>query len=175
MVSLIASVVTMDSFGTHSHRLMRDKHNIKMLEVVFDLFKLDQGRYPTQQEGFEIFRSKGNSDIRNWKQYLKEVPVDSWGNPYLFEVENGNNGEVVKLYSKGPNGVFESGDGDDIVNWEKGYNCEFYKTCRRPSEYIFMVSAILATISLIVILLIAILRVIKYLLKLRNKSTVDLD
>ena len=63
------------------------------------MFKLDQGRYPTKEEGLEILRSNGDSITPNWKQYLKELPVDSWGNSYVYEIEKSDSGEVVKLLS----------------------------------------------------------------------------
>jgi len=76
-----------------------------------ELFNLDYSRYPTPAEGLNALVNPP----RGGDPYLKNLPVDPWGNEYLYI----NPGEVNKgqpdVRSKGPDGVpFTE---DDIGNW----------------------------------------------------------
>src|SRR3989338_7083081 len=80
-----------------------------------DLYELDNGAYPTAEEGLNALLAKPQN-APNWKgPYLKKRPVDPWGNPYVYR-SPGTHGTDYDLYSYGRNGV--EGGGDDITNWE---------------------------------------------------------
>lgn len=88
------------------------------IAIALDLFELDNGRYPSTDEGIKALRSApGNAP--NWKgPYLrKKVPLDPWRNAYLYSSPGANNPEDYDLYSYGPDG--SEGGGDDIVNWDE--------------------------------------------------------
>jgi general secretion pathway protein G len=93
------------------------KLQIEHISAALDLFLLDVGRYPTQDEGLAALGDPG-SDLKNWNgPYLKKktVPNDPWDNPYLYRVP-GENGPY-DLYSFGADNA-EGGDGEnqDIRN-----------------------------------------------------------
>lgn len=87
------------------------------LSAAIDLFELDNGRYPTIEEGLAALR-KAPTGARHWKgPYLKRpVPLDPWGNPYVYRSPGQHNREDYDLFAYGPDGV-EGGE-DDITNWK---------------------------------------------------------
>jgi len=93
---------------------------IKSLEEALGLFKLDNGFYPTTEQGLQALVSKPTSG-RNAAKYraggdIKKVPLDPWENAYLY-LSPGVHGDF-DLISYGPDGE-TGGEGDDadIENW----------------------------------------------------------
>ncbi len=90
---------------------------IDALGKAIDQFRLDVGRYPTTEEGLAILISKP-VNLPKWDgPYLtKNVPVDPWGNPYVYKAP-GTHGDY-DLISYGKDGR-TGGDGEnaDITNW----------------------------------------------------------
>ena len=89
------------------------------LGAALDLFYLENGRYPTTQEGLTALVQKP-ADLDNWNgPYLKKkmIPKDPWEHDYQYQ-SPGQNGEY-DLYSHGadnaPGGEKEN---RDIVSWE---------------------------------------------------------
>lgn len=95
---------------------------IRALEQALDLYKLDNGFYPTTEQGLEALVSKpsGMPEPMNYRKdgYMKKVPVDPWGRPYVYR-SPGEHGET-DILSFGPDGA-EGGEEDDrdITNWEQ--------------------------------------------------------
>lgn len=89
------------------------------IAVALDLYELDNGRFPTTEQGLEALRTKPASfpAPRNWNgPYLKRAPIDSWGNPYQYRYPSTRKDVDYELYSLGPDGVESS---DDIGNWQE--------------------------------------------------------
>lgn len=61
---------------------------IKNLSTALDLFLIDVGRYPTQQEGLEALVTNPGALERWHGPYLKatSVPLDPWGRAYQYRV-----------------------------------------------------------------------------------------
>ncbi|MEW6117913.1 MAG: type II secretion system major pseudopilin GspG [Nitrospirota bacterium] len=94
------------------------KAQIELLGQALDQYRLDVGDYPTTQQGLSALQT--NPGVERWEgPYLKkkEVPVDPWGRPYIYQ-SPGEHGEY-DLYSYGRDGR-QGGEGEDkdIVNWE---------------------------------------------------------
>lgn len=86
------------------------------VSVALDLFELDNGHYPSTEEGLSALREKPAS-ATNWKgPYIKRKPVDPWGNQYAYASPGKHNSDY-DIYSYGPDGA--EGGGDDITNWDK--------------------------------------------------------
>ena len=85
-----------------------------------DTYFVDAGRYPSSEEGLQALRSKPAS-TQLWKgPYLKkEIPMDPWGNPYIYRTPGRNGGYEIQSY--GADGK-EGGEGDnaDVVSWDSG-------------------------------------------------------
>jgi len=83
-----------------------DTANIEMksLGTALDLFMIDTGRYPTQQEGLAGLVSN-TDNLPTWHgPYLKSnsVPLDPWGHPYQYRMP-GQHGDY-DLFTLGPDG-----------------------------------------------------------------------
>lgn len=94
------------------------KIQIQNLAQALDLFRLDNGRYPTQDEGLKALVAKPANAPRWAGPYVKgnEVPADPWGKPYLYELPS-KRGLAYDLYSLGADGT-RGGDGEnaDVFN-----------------------------------------------------------
>ncbi|MEX0607059.1 MAG: type II secretion system major pseudopilin GspG [Halofilum sp. (in: g-proteobacteria)] len=100
-------------------RTAKVEQDIRAIESALDLYKLDNFNYPTTDQGLEALVSKpGGTDLRNYKDggYLRELPVDPWGNQYQY-MSPGQHGEV-DVFSLGADGA-PGGDGNnaDVGNW----------------------------------------------------------
>jgi general secretion pathway protein G len=85
-------------------RIVKAKQDITAIQSAADLYKLDNGNYPTTDQGLQALVSKPTSDPipRNWKSdgYLQKLPVDPWGQDYQYVNDN----EKLKIFSYGPKG-----------------------------------------------------------------------
>jgi len=93
------------------------KSQISEFESMLDTFKLDVGRYPTNEEGLQALRVKP-ANAPNWDgpYSKKDLPLDPWGRAYVYRFP-GTHGDFDVL-SYGADGQ-EGGDGDnaDITSW----------------------------------------------------------
>jgi len=95
------------------------KTDIASLMNALKLYKLDNGRYPTSDQGLDALVNKpttGNVSS-NWKPELDQLKKDPWGNPYLY-ANPGAHGEI-DVFSYGADGQ-AGGDGTDadIGSWQ---------------------------------------------------------
>ncbi len=94
---------------------------IAQLEQVLGLFQLDNGFYPTTDQGLEALVKAPTMppEPLNYKSggYMKKMPKDAWGRSFVYECP-GQHGDF-DIYSYGPDGQ-EGGEGKnaDITNWE---------------------------------------------------------
>lgn len=91
---------------------------IENFATALDSFFIDLGRHPTTQEGLAVLRAKPDGGEK-WKgPYLKkEIPVDPWGNPYVYLSPGRNGGyEIVSWGADGREGGED--DNADITSWE---------------------------------------------------------
>ena len=87
------------------------KIQISDLDKSLELYKLDVGRYPSDQEGLDALVKKPAS-ANGWNgPYLKKgLPNDPWGRPYLYK-NPGRHGSP-DVYSLGADGK-AGGEGED--------------------------------------------------------------
>lgn len=119
IISLLAALVAPRFFGQEKKAKQRGaKGQIALLESAVDTYRLDIGRYPTTEQGLEALRERPDG-IDKWDgPYLrKELPLDPWGNPYLYESPS-EHGEYA-IISYGADGK-PGGEGIDmdIVSWK---------------------------------------------------------
>lgn len=168
IVSAIISVVTTSSLDVHSSRRGHSINDIRVLEISVDLFRLDNKRYPTNDEGLHILSYKTSDNLQKWKQYMREIPQDSWGEPYIYELNS--SGTDFLVYSSGPNRILESGLGDDIIGGEKEYACELYSECTKFSEYVWFGATISALISLLLLIVSSCYYLARFVLRVLKKN-----
>ena len=102
---------------------MKGKIQIESLETALKLYKLDNGAYPTTEQGLQaLVEAPETGNVpKNWKSggYLEKgkVPKDPWGNDFIY-LSPGVNGEY-DITSYGADGVPEGeGEDKDINSWE---------------------------------------------------------
>ena len=75
-----------------------------------DLYRLEFGHYPSSSEGFDALVNPPRGE-----PYMDKVPVDSWGNEFLYVYPGEKNRKKPDIRSKGDDGVENTED--DIGNW----------------------------------------------------------
>lgn len=122
VLGLLAGVVGTQVFGrVGESRSQTARTQIEQFGVALDLYRLDNGRYPTTDQGLQALRERPTTppEPRAWKgPYLKkQVPVDPWGNAYIFRAP-GEHGDY-DLSSLGAD-AREGGEGEDadVVSWK---------------------------------------------------------
>jgi general secretion pathway protein G len=94
--------------------------DIKGIEEALNLYKLDNGIYPTTEQGLEALVKKPDTVPLplKWKDggYLSRVPQDPWGRPYRY-LSPGEHGDF-DVYSFGADGE-PGGEGKDadVQSW----------------------------------------------------------
>lgn len=91
---------------------------IKDLESAAEMFKLDIGRFPSEQEGLPALVTQP-SGVAGWNgPYLRKgLPADPWGNPYRYR-SPGQNGDVDIYTLGGDNAPGGEGENADVGNWQ---------------------------------------------------------
>ena len=116
---LAAAVIPRLAGRTQQARISTAKMDIfGNISVALDLYELDNGSYPSSDQGLKALMAKpGSTPVpTNWNgPYLKKRPIDPWGNEYKYACP-GTHSNDYDLYSAGPEGV--EGSEDDINNWE---------------------------------------------------------
>lgn len=99
-------------------RVVKAKQDILAIQNALDLYKLDNGFYPSTDQGLQALVVKPTTDPipSSWKQYLNAVPKDPWSHDYLY-LNPGEHGDV-DIYSLGADNK-SGGEGihQDIGNW----------------------------------------------------------
>ena len=99
------------------------KNQLDVFELALDNYKLDNGRYPTTEQGLEalIYEPTLPPIPDKWRgPYLekKEIPDDPWGNKYHYRCPGQHNNHSYDLWSYGAdNKPGGSGDNADVTNW----------------------------------------------------------
>ncbi len=94
---------------------------IRSFEGALGMFKLDNGFFPSTEQGLQSLVEKPNVGRipAKYKEggYIKKIPLDPWSQPYLY-ISPGVHGDY-DLFSYGPDGE-SGGEGEnaDIANWD---------------------------------------------------------
>jgi len=85
------------------------------IATALKLYELDNGNYPTTQEGLNALLAKPSSAI-NWNgPYLERDPIDPWGKIYQYISPGTKRPQSYDLFSVGKDG--QPGTPDDVANW----------------------------------------------------------
>lgn len=105
IIGMIAGLVGPRVLGYLSgSKIKAARVQIEALYSAVDLFYLDNGRYPTSNEGLTALVKKPSA-AQQWNgPYVKtgDLPKDPWGNPYLYKIPG--KGEPFSIISTGPEG-----------------------------------------------------------------------
>jgi len=120
IIGLLVSLVGPKFFGqVDKAKEQTVKAQLQMISSALDSFRLDTGRYPTNEEGLKILWQKESNIAGFTGMYLpKPLKNDSWGNPYIY-LNTNSEGFDYTLKSYGADGK-EGGDkkNKDFSVWE---------------------------------------------------------
>ena len=124
VLGLLAGLVAPRIIGRVSEaKTATARTQIELLGVALDNYRLDNGYYPTTEQGLAALRTRPTSEPqpRNWRgPYLrKDVPNDPWDRPYLYRSPGEVNTGSYDLLTLGQDGQPGGEDEDtDITSWE---------------------------------------------------------
>lgn len=89
---------------------------IQAFDQALDQYRLDTGHYPKTEEGLDVLLTSPSNEPKWNGPYLKkQVPLDPWGNPYLYRKPG--QAKEFDLTSYGPDGKLSGKDENaDITN-----------------------------------------------------------
>ena len=121
IIGLLAAVIVPNVIhNVDTARVTKVKQDIQGLETALALFRLDNAKYPTTEQGLTaLVQRPTDPSISHWREggYLDRVSKDPWGNEYHYEYP-GTHGKHYDLYSLGADAQ-PGGEGADadIGNW----------------------------------------------------------
>ena len=100
-------------------RVVAARNDVRAIEAALNLYRLDNGVYPSTEQGLQALVQKPASGNvpRNWtRPYLDRLPKDPWQNDYQY-LSPGLHGEI-DVWSQGSDGQ-PGGEGyaADIGTW----------------------------------------------------------
>jgi general secretion pathway protein G len=118
---LAAIVVPKFSGRTEQARRTAAVSQIATFGTALDAYEVDMGSYPQGRNGLEALVQQPREGS-GWRgPYLqKAIPLDPWGNAYVYESPGKQNPSGYDLYSVGPDG--RAGTDDDVTNWQPARN-----------------------------------------------------
>ena len=121
IISLLTTFVVINVLPAQDKALVQKaKGDIRILEQALEMYRLDMFDYPEQDAGLEALKAmpSGVDEARYRKGgYIKLLPNDPWGRPYIYRYP-GENGvyDILSYGSDGEPGGEEQAA--DIVSWE---------------------------------------------------------
>lgn len=118
ILGLLASLILPNVLGSADQaNRQKARTDIIALENALAQYRLDNGVFPTTEQGLEALIQEPNvqPSPRNYRRggYIQRLPADPWGSEYLL-LSPGENGDI-DIFSAGPDG--QTGTEDDIGNW----------------------------------------------------------
>lgn len=100
-------------------RVTAAKTDIANLVQALKLYKLDNQRFPTSEQGLQALVAKPTSGPvpGNWRPYLDKLPADPWARPYMY-MNPGVKGEVDVLSFGADGQAGGEGKDADIGSWQ---------------------------------------------------------
>ncbi len=101
-------------------RLVKVKQDITAIENALSLYKLDNGIYPSTEQGLKALVSAPTTDPipQNYANggYLKEAPMDPWGQAYQY-LQPGKHGDI-DVFTIDPNRTLPNSNEHVVIgNW----------------------------------------------------------
>ena len=117
ILALLATVVAPNVLSNRDKAMgQKARADIGVLEQAIEMYRMDNFRYPTTDEGLGILLKEKVDSVEG---YIKRLPNDPWGRSYSY-LHPGKQG-TFDIYSLGLDGV-PGGEGlsQDIGNWDAG-------------------------------------------------------
>lgn len=100
-------------------RAIAAQQDIRSLMNALKLYKLDNRRYPTSEQGLAalVARPAAQPVPEQWRPYLDKMPVDPWGTPYQY-LNPGLRGEIDVMSFGADGKAGGEGSDADIGSWD---------------------------------------------------------
>lgn len=115
ILGLIAALVVPRITGrVDEAKVEATKIQMKAVKDALEQYKLDNGIYPTTEQGIKALVEKPQIPPlpNRWRQYLDKIPQDAWGRDFLYLSPGINH--PYELRSLGPDGKEDTEDDIDI-------------------------------------------------------------
>jgi general secretion pathway protein G len=118
ILGIMAAIIVPNIIGrTEDAKIVKVKQDIVALENALEMYRLDNGFYPSTDQGLEALVRKPESDPipKNWRDggYIKQLQDDPWAQPYQYL--NPGEHKEIDIFSKGKPG--KQGEDNEIGNW----------------------------------------------------------
>lgn len=122
IIGMLAALVVPKVLGrTDDARITAAKQDIATLAQALKLYRLDNRRYPSSEQGLSALIAKPSvAPIPdNWKSggYIEKLPNDPWSHPYQY-LNPGVHGEIDVFSLGADNKPGGEGNDADIGNWQ---------------------------------------------------------
>lgn len=109
----VATVEVQGFFRAYNeeYRTERTRNDLRKIAVQLRIYQSDNGSLPTREQGIGalVNNPTGVPTPNNWRQLLQRIPLDPWGEPYVYRPD----GNEFQIASKGRDR--EEGNEDDLV------------------------------------------------------------
>ena len=125
IIAVLASFVAPNVFRhVDTAKNVAAQAQISTLGAALDAYRLDNGRYPTTEQGLAALWQAPSMDPRpsNWRgPYLRQPPpADPWGAPYVYRAPGDHVANGFDLSAMGSDGATGgTGEAADITNWKQ--------------------------------------------------------
>lgn len=111
IIGILGAIIVPNLLGRPDQaRITAAQSDIRSLANALDIYRLDNFRYPSTDQGLEALTSKpaGFPEPKGYNPdgYIRKLPTDPWGSPYVYERTT----EGFSLFSVGGDGA-EGGEG----------------------------------------------------------------
>ncbi len=95
------------------------KTDVNNIMQALKLYKLDNQRYPTVDQGLQALMTKPTTGAipSNWKPYLEKLPNDPWGRQYQY-LNPGIKGEIDVMSFGADGQAGGEGKNADVGSWQ---------------------------------------------------------
>ncbi|MDJ0920792.1 MAG: type II secretion system major pseudopilin GspG [Henriciella sp.] len=123
IIGLLSTAVLINIGGVVGQsRETKARADIQTLSNALEQYSLDMFDYPSEQQGLEALVTAPDdvSEATTYRTggYIAKLPLDPWGQAYVYERPGDKSGRAFDLYSLGADGA-EGGEelNADIGNW----------------------------------------------------------
>jgi general secretion pathway protein G len=102
---LVGSAIYMLVGNIDVAKEQRVDSDVEAISMQLRTYEMLNYRMPTTEQGLKALVSQPTTEPRprRWKQLMKSVPIDPWGNEYVYR-NPGKGGAAFDIYSLGPDG-----------------------------------------------------------------------